>query len=243
MDRYSIFQDYILLIHSLLAITTPFALIPSGVPFELSHLIKSSRCTRLFVHAQFLREVLPIAKNAGIPPSKVYILEGTADGWKSFSELIDNVRTRNIVPVSVRPAAKETLAYLIFSSGTTGLPKGWTFILTLMFWKLIENYSAVMISHGNILYVLMQIAIMDRAVAEVSTVRLRFIYIIALHDHALPQPPPLKTEESIPVGLGFLPLHHTYGLQFYSFRPFLKPSTVILLSRWDIKIVLNMIQK
>ena len=115
-----------MLIHSLLAITTPFALIPSGVPFELNHLIKSSKCTRLFVHVQLLHKVLPVAKNAGIPSSKVYILEGTADGWKSLSELIDNARIKNIVPVSVRPAAKETLAYLIFSSGTTGLPKGWT---------------------------------------------------------------------------------------------------------------------
>jgi long-subunit acyl-CoA synthetase (AMP-forming) len=126
IDWYSLLlQEYIVLMHSLLAITTPFAPISSDIPFELNHLIKSSKCTRLFVHAQLLHKVLPVANNAGIPRSRIYILEGMAQGWKSLSELIDNARTKNIVPVSIRPAAKETLAYLIFSSGTTGLPKGW----------------------------------------------------------------------------------------------------------------------
>lgn len=117
-----------MLMHSLLAITTPFAPISSEyTPFELNDLIKLSKCTRLFVHVRLLRKVLPVAKSAGIPSSRVHILEGTAEGSKSFSELIDNAaRTKNIVPVSIRPATKETLAYLVFSSGTTGLPKGWT---------------------------------------------------------------------------------------------------------------------
>jgi len=79
-DRCPCFQEYIVLIHSLLAITTPFALIPSHIPFELDRLIKLSKCTCLFVHAQLLRKVLPVAKNAGIPSNYTLSREQWRDG-------------------------------------------------------------------------------------------------------------------------------------------------------------------
>jgi acyl-CoA synthetase (AMP-forming)/AMP-acid ligase II len=93
-------------------------------PFELKHAFKLSKCTRLFVNDRLLPLVLPIAKKVGIPSSKIYILGGSAMGRKSFSELINGARRKNIPSISARPAAKDTLAYLMFSSGTTGLPKG-----------------------------------------------------------------------------------------------------------------------
>jgi acyl-CoA synthetase (AMP-forming)/AMP-acid ligase II len=49
--------------------------------------------------------------------------------------------------------------------------------------------------------------------------------------------------EGIPVGLGFLPLHHTYGLYYYAFRVFLQPYTLVLLSQWDIEVALTAIPK
>jgi hypothetical protein len=57
------------------------------------------------------------------------------------------------------------------------------------------------------------------------------------------QPSPLNTPEGIPVGLGFLPLHHTYGLHQYAFRVFLKPYTLVLLGQWDIEVALKAIPK
>lgn len=68
--------------------------------------------------------VLPVAKKLGISPSNIYVLGGKWKGQKSFSELIADVQTKGIASVAVRSAAKDTLAYLVFSSGTTGLPKG-----------------------------------------------------------------------------------------------------------------------
>jgi long-subunit acyl-CoA synthetase (AMP-forming) len=92
-------------------------------------------------------------------------------GRKSFSELIADVQTKGIPAVAVRPAAKNTLAYLVFSSGTTGLPKGscYSQFDTLSTCHLIFGV-AVMISHGNIIYALMQWATMGKQIAQESPV-------------------------------------------------------------------------
>jgi acyl-coenzyme A synthetase/AMP-(fatty) acid ligase len=36
--------------------------------------------------------------------------------------MIDNVNAKEVIPV--KPVTRDTLAYLVFSSGTSGLPKG-----------------------------------------------------------------------------------------------------------------------
>lgn len=111
--------------HSLIGLTTPFALISSySTPFELKHALELSRCTRLFVNARLIPAVLPVAKKVGIPSNRIYVLGGYVKGQKSFSDMIGDAQTNNMPFVSTRPAVKDTLAYLIFSSGTTGLPKG-----------------------------------------------------------------------------------------------------------------------
>ncbi|GLB38764.1 putative AMP-binding enzyme C-terminal domain [Lyophyllum shimeji] len=201
-------MDYITIVHSLLAITTPFVLISSySTPFELKHALELSKATRLFVSTRLLPLVLPVAKTVGIPSSKIYILEGRVKGRKSFAEMIEGVERRKMPILQPRHATKDTLAYLIFSSGTSGLPK------------------AVMISHGNIIYSIGQVVVMGAALAEVYT------------------PPRINTPEGIPIGLAFLPLHHSYGLHAYSFRAFLSPLTLVLMSRWDLKHALELIPK
>jgi hypothetical protein len=57
------------------------------------------------------------------------------------------------------------------------------------------------------------------------------------------QPPPPNTPQVIPVGLAFLPLHHSYGLFYFAFRVFLQPYTFVFLSQWDIEAVLRVIPK
>jgi long-subunit acyl-CoA synthetase (AMP-forming) len=68
--------------------------------------------------------VLPVAKEIGMDLNKIYLVKGEAKGRKSIQSIIHDTRIKQIPPVDVRPAAKNTLAYLIFSSGTSGLPKG-----------------------------------------------------------------------------------------------------------------------
>lgn len=111
--------------HSLLVITTPFALLSSySTPFELNHALQLSKATRLFVNVKLLSKVLPVAKKVGIPSSKIYILDGHAPGRKNFGDFVKLAQSKNIPRSAVRPATKDTLAYLVFSSGTSGLPKG-----------------------------------------------------------------------------------------------------------------------
>lgn len=198
--------DYITLVHCLLGITTPFSPISSySTPFELKHALELVKCTRIFVSAQALPVVMPLATKLGIPSSKIYVLGEEVKGRKTFAELIAVAQRKKIPTVTARPATKSTLAFLIFSSGTTGLPK------------------AVMISQGNIAYTIMQTSILGKLVAETL--------------------PPLPPNTPLPVALGFLPLNHCFGLFHYAFRPFLQPTTYVLLPHWDIELVLKVIPK
>lgn len=118
-------QDYITLVNSLLAITVPFAMLSAfSTPFELKHTMRTAKVTVLFVEAGLLPKALEAAKEVGLPDSAIHLLEGKAAGKKNFQDMIHEVRTRGLERVAAKPATKKTLAYLVFSSGTSGLPKG-----------------------------------------------------------------------------------------------------------------------
>jgi long-subunit acyl-CoA synthetase (AMP-forming) len=111
--------------HSLLAITTPFTMFSHYyTPFELAHAIRLSKATRIFVQPQFLPLATKAAKDAGFPDDRIHIFEGQVEGRRSFDDMIRQVRKDFVPRIAVRPAGKDTLAYLIFSSGTSGVPKG-----------------------------------------------------------------------------------------------------------------------
>ncbi|OCH91856.1 acetyl-CoA synthetase-like protein [Obba rivulosa] len=135
-------MDFSALLHSLFVLTVPFALLSAfSTPFEIAHALRTSKCTRLFVQPALLPGALQAAKEAGIPEDRIYILEGRVAGKTSYDDLIQLARKRKLPRVAVRRATKDTLAYLVFSSGTSGLPK------------------AVMISHGNIMAIYRQMEI------------------------------------------------------------------------------------
>lgn len=195
--------DFITLLHALLVIATPFALIPAhGTSFELVHILRTVKPTKIFVHASLLDKALAAAKEVGFPADRFYILEGEARGRLHFSEMIEEVRKRKIPRVPVKAVTKDTLAYLILSSGTSGLPK------------------AVMISHGNTVFVLAQAA----AIAQCDGMVLD------------PKEPNIVT-------LAFLPFYHSYGLSMLCMRGFMVPQTFIILSRWDINLVMELIPR
>lgn len=173
-------QDYIALVHACLFIATPFALLSSySTPFEFKHALTLSKATRLFVNSKLLPVVIPVAKEVGFPLEKIYILEGHAKGRRTFSGMINEVRYKAISPVSVRPVKNDTLAYLVFSSGTSGLPKGTEILLIKS--DSFDSHVAVMISHGNLSYSLAQMIVVQRCVAEVYTVTVSLVYhVIAL---------------------------------------------------------------
>lgn len=126
-------QDYIVLAHSVLLLTIPFALLPSkptlGELVDLLNRLKSVPRPvkiRLFVHPSLLRLALEGTKQTGISPRCIYLLGGQIHGDKrpDVGSLVENVRRRKLPRHPVVPAPKNTLAYLLFSSGTSGPPKG-----------------------------------------------------------------------------------------------------------------------
>lgn len=113
------------MVHACIFIATPFALLSSySTPFEFKHAFTLSKATRLFVQSKLLPVVLPVAQEVGFPLDNIYILDGPAETRRTFSGMVDEVRHKKLSPVSVRPAKNDTLAYLVFSSGTSGPPKG-----------------------------------------------------------------------------------------------------------------------
>ena len=118
-------QEYITLVHASIRLATPFVPISSySTPFELRHALSLTKATRLFVDEMFLTTVLPVATELGMDLNHIYLMKGRSNGRKSFWSIIENVRRNKISRVDARTATKNTLAYLVFSSGTSGLPKG-----------------------------------------------------------------------------------------------------------------------
>ena len=81
---------------------------------------------KIFTNPWNLRNAQIVAKEAGFPESDgIFILEGKVKGKRSFDDLVCSVGE----PAKgyAKPVGGDALAYLTFSSGTTGPPKGRVF--------------------------------------------------------------------------------------------------------------------
>ena len=77
----------------------------------------------MFVQDQLVPTFVPMAAD-NIAMESIYVLGQKTEGFRTFEEMVEDARSQAMAPVSPRPASKDTLAYLMFSSGTTGPPKG-----------------------------------------------------------------------------------------------------------------------
>jgi long-subunit acyl-CoA synthetase (AMP-forming) len=103
----------------------PLALLHAHATFhETVALLKLSSVTCLFVSERLYPHASAAAKEIGLPEEKIFILQGEVKGKLSLPRLIDNVKARGLPRVPTQTVGDDTLAYLVFSSGTTGLPKG-----------------------------------------------------------------------------------------------------------------------
>lgn len=124
-DPDSELQDYITLVHSLLALAIPFALLSAyATVYEVGNALRTSKATCLFVGPDLYPIARQAARGVGIPEERIYVLQGRVKDKKSLAGLINDARARRLPIAPTKPATRDTLAYLVFSSGTTGLPKG-----------------------------------------------------------------------------------------------------------------------
>jgi long-subunit acyl-CoA synthetase (AMP-forming) len=111
----------------------PFALYPTyASPHELVHCIRLSKATKIFAHASLYPKALDAAHIVGIPNTEVVILEGgTKIGVLDLPGVIKKAKIPAKEEFKPREVKKDDLAYLVFSSGTSGLPKGSSSFLSL----------------------------------------------------------------------------------------------------------------
>jgi hypothetical protein len=100
-----------------------------------------------------------------------------------------------------------------------------------------------MISHGNLTCCVYQSFIVVRETSSVYTVRYTCFRLPVLLYVFTFKPPTPNTPEKIPVHLGFLPLHHSYGLLVYGFGCLMSPSTVVVMRKWNIDLALDSIPR
>ncbi|OSX62667.1 hypothetical protein POSPLADRAFT_1141924 [Postia placenta MAD-698-R-SB12] len=134
-------------LHKIGAVVTPAN--PAYTAEELVHQLKISRATLIIVHPMVYHVAVTAACESGIALQKIVLVEGASDAKTDFgshstiSEMIQAGagHAARFVERPLKPGeARKKLAFLCFSSGTTGLPK------------------AVAISHYSLVANLVQIA-------------------------------------------------------------------------------------
>lgn len=116
---------------------------PAYTPNELEFQLRNSEARALVTHESCVEVAKKAAKGAGIVLDRIWLLgEGKVgarqDGIRNVQDLLGGMDAKQLRP-RVR-ASTEDLAFLVYSSGTTGLPKG------------------VMLSHRNIIANVLQLS-------------------------------------------------------------------------------------
>ncbi|KAM5472439.1 hypothetical protein MauCBS54593_003030 [Microsporum audouinii] len=182
---------------------------------ELAHQLVDSRCQALFTCVPSLPSALEAAETAGIPKSRVYIIDfpgeftGSAKiptDFKTLEQFItEGYSLKPLEKVKWAPGqgAKQT-AFLCYSSGTSGLPKG------------------VMISHRNVIANTMQIKLREQPERD-GRVK--------------------NGGAATAVSLGLLPQSHIYGLVVLCHAGPYRGDSLIILPKFDMAQYLTAIKR
>ncbi|BCS25031.1 uncharacterized protein APUU_41475S [Aspergillus puulaauensis] len=142
---------------------------------EMTYALKTGNAKFLMTVPSSMDVAIPAAKNAGIPPERIFLLEGSKGEYVSVQQLVQKGKRYGpggqAVPYKL-PEGKtnrDVCGFLSFSSGTTGLPK------------------AVMIAHHNVIAQCMQIIQLTHDDTKKSLAVLPLFHITGLvHQMHLP---------------------------------------------------------
>jgi ribosome assembly protein SQT1 len=184
---------------------------------DLEYQLKNAGATCLFTCLPLLEAALQAAKGAGIPKSKIYLMElptalvgpggASSPGYKSVAEILDaGKKAGELEPLKwSKGEGKRRCAFICYSSGTSGLPKG------------------VMISHYNVIANTMQIATTD----EESRKKMK---------------PKQGEDKYLENALGLLPLSHIYGLVVIAHASVWRGDGVVILPKFEFEMFLKAVQ-
>lgn len=101
---------------------------PSSTVEELARQLKIGKSTLLVCGEEHREVATEAAKHLGLPLNNVLMLDSTADSWslRSLNGEIDALSTQRLAwpKITDRQTLKDSLITILWSSGTTGLPKG-----------------------------------------------------------------------------------------------------------------------
>lgn len=99
---------------------------PAYTRYEISHAIKTAKVKAFIAEPDLLTNVLPAAKAAGIPASRIFVFDrpnqAVPAGLQSWTALMQHGEA-DWLRFDDLHTARTTEAARLFSSGTTGLPK------------------------------------------------------------------------------------------------------------------------
>ncbi|KAL4862160.1 hypothetical protein BDV12DRAFT_49328 [Aspergillus spectabilis] len=142
---------------------------------EMTYALKTAQAKFLMTVPSSMDVAVPAAKNAGIPPERIFLLEGSKGEYTSVQQLVQKGkrygpgRQAASYKLPEGKTNRDICGFLSFSSGTTGLPK------------------AVMIAHHNVIAQCMQIIQLTHEDTKKSLAVLPLFHITGLvHQMHLP---------------------------------------------------------
>lgn len=105
---------------------------------EMTYALKTAQAKYLMTVPSSMKVAAEAAKNAGIPKSRVFLLEGEMEGYTTMKQLLDIGRSYGpdgqvgSFKVPRGKTNKDVCGFLSFSSGTTGLPKAVCFTIIFL---------------------------------------------------------------------------------------------------------------